>query len=116
MRNSNKKKKDMEKFTPKKKSSFEDKIRNYLLEGYIIRYDMRDETPLEVMGREHLERLARMHNIGQEQGVIDEIFCAHSVLYKVKKKLEADYSVREVSCGYSGCCQYNTLGVFLDGE
>lgn len=102
-------------FTPKKKDSIKETIKNHLLNGNIIRYDMRDETPLEVIGRDCINSLSRMHNIGQEFGiVIENICCSHSNLHEVINELSAEYSVRKVSCGYSGCCQYSTYGVYLD--
>lgn len=102
-------------FTPKKKDSIKETIKNHLLNGNIIRYDCRDETPLEVISRDCINILSRMHNIGQEAGVLlENISCSHSNLHEVVEELKADYSVRKVSCGCSGCCQYSTYGVYLD--
>lgn len=107
----------MEKFTPKNKSSFAETIKKHLMEGDIIRYDCRDETPLEVMIREVVNELPNMRNIGQEESyVFKKIYCSHDILHKVVGDLSKTYSVRKVCCGYSGCCQYSTYGYYIDGE
>lgn len=107
----------MEKFTPKSKNSFAETIKKHLMEGDIIRYDFRDETPLEVMTREVVNKLPHMHNIGQEDScVFKKIHCSHDILHEVVSELSKTYSIRKVSCGYSGCCQYSTYGYYIDGE
>ena len=107
----------MEKFTPKNKNSFAETIKKHLMEGDIIRYDFRDETPLEVMIREAVQKLPRMHNIGQEkEGVYKKIYCSHDILHEVVRELSKTYSIRDVRCAYSGCCQYSTYGYYIDGE
>ena len=104
-------------FTPTKKSDVSKTIKNYLLNGYIVRYDGRDETPLEVMDRFFKPYLRSMHNIGQEKGnVLDEIHCGHKILHDVIDELRKDYSVSKVFCASSGCCQYATYGYYIDGE
>ena len=80
-------------FVPKSKNSFKEKIREYIMNGYIIRYDFREEKPIEV---------------------IENIFCSHNIVHELVKELEQDYSVRIIRCRYSGCCQYCTYGVYLD--
>ena len=68
-------------FTPTKKTSVKDTIKNYLLKGYIIRRDFRDETPLEVMVRDLVKYLPTMHNIGQDKdAVMDRVYCSHNLL------------------------------------
>lgn len=105
----------MEKFTPKKKGDIESLIEKNLLNGYIIRFDFRDETPLEVMDREFVKELSTMHNIGREIDKVHEsIHCSHSLLHDIVKRLSEQYSVRKVWCSYSGCCQYSTYGYYLD--
>lgn len=104
-------------FTPKKKSGFISKIKNYLLQGYIIRVDGKDDSPLEVIGRDSEGYLPSMGNIGQlwsEVKLIEELNCAHSNLYEVVDELKQVYSVRKVRCKGSGCCQYATHGYYLD--
>lgn len=102
-------------FKPTPKKNYEDKIRKYLLEGYIIRADARDETPLEVLDRKEIPNLRYMSNIGQcNAPLVEEIGCSHDVLFKVIEELEKDYSVRGVSCTHSGCCQYSTHAYYLD--
>lgn len=102
-------------FTPKKKDSIKETIKKHLLNGNIIRYDFRDEQPLEVISRDCINDLPRMHNIGQEAGVLlENIYCSHNNLHEAITELSVEYSVRKVSCGYSGCCQYSTYGVYLD--
>ena len=102
-------------FKPISKSDTKEKIKNYLMEGFIIRVDGRDETPLEVISREHLKRLPHTSNIGQcEVEVVEKIQCSHKLLYEVKAELSDDYSISCVSCSYSGCCQYATYGYYLD--
>ena len=104
-------------FKPTNKSSIKDKIRKYLLNGYVIRYDFREEKPIEVMIRDAVPYLSRMHNIGMEKdGVVENIYCDHDILHNIVSELKADYSVRKVWCGYSGCCQYSTYGIYIDGE
>ena len=104
-------------FTPKKKSGFISKIKNYLLQGYIIRVDGKDDSPIEVIGRDAEKYLPSMGNIGQlwsEVKLIEKINCAHSNLYEVVADLKQEYSVRNVRCKGSGCCQYATYGYYLD--
>jgi len=104
-------------FKPKAKKSFESIIKEELLKGNIIRYDARDEKPIEVMGRVHIKDLSTMHNIGMEKERVEmEIFCSHDIANKVVAELAKTYSVRKVWCSYSGCCQYSTWGIYLDGE
>lgn len=102
-------------FTPTKKDSFESKIKNYLMDGYVIRCDGRDDKPIEVMVREVIKNLNTMRNIGlEENGIVEKIYCSHEIFYKVVKELEQEYSVRKIGCGGSGCCQYYTKGYYLD--
>lgn len=104
-------------FKPTKKGSFSNVIKEHLLNGDIIRYDFRDEKPLEVLLRtpSNIKYLGSMHNIGMERDkVVEEIYCSHDVLHEVVAELSKTYSVRKVWCGYSGCCQYSTYGVYLD--
>lgn len=102
-------------FTPTKKDNFESKIKNYLMDGYVIRCDGRDDKPIEVMVREVIKNLNTMRNIGLEKnGIVEEIYCSHEIFYKVVKELEQEYSVRKIGCGGSGCCQYYTKGYYLD--
>jgi hypothetical protein len=104
-------------FKPKKKLDFAMQIEKYLLDGYIIRYDCRDDQPIEVIGREHIKNLAHMGNIGQESRCNPiNIYCAHGILHTVADKLGKEFSVRKVSCEYSGCCQYSTYGYYIDGD
>lgn len=103
-------------FKPKAKADYNKIIEHYLMNGYIIRYDFRDETPLEVMERDLAPRLHSMHNIGQENAVWDRLSCSHDIIHEVCDKLSKEYSVRKVRCSFSGCCQYTTYGVYLDGE
>ena len=104
----------MAKFTPTKKNSFKEKIKKYLLEGNIIRYDCIGDHPLEVFPRSFKNRLRNMGNIGQEKGCIESLNCAHSNLHEVVDELSTEYSVCKVSCQFSGCCQYSTYGYYLD--
>ncbi len=105
------------KFKPKAKKSFESIIKEELLKGNIIRYDARDEKPIEVMERVHIKDLATMHNIGMEKERVKmEIFCSHDIVHKVVAELAKAYSVRKIWCSYSGCGQYSTRGIYLDGE
>ena len=107
----------MNTFTPKKKNSFADEIRNYLLEGYIIRRDYRDETPLEVIGRGRIPNLPTMRNIGSEDDIVEQrIHCSHTLFDEVIDELSKEYSVREIWCSWSGACQYSTYGYYIDGE
>lgn len=109
-------------FTPKKKNDIREKIREYLLNGFIVRCDGRDEEPIEVLDREHIKYLSRLGNIGSYAyhgfhwgySVTEEIFCDHKILYDIINELRNDYSVREVWCESSGCCQYSTHGYYLD--
>ena len=102
-------------FTPKTKDSFKSTIKNYLLSGYIVRYDFRDDKPIEVMARDAIKYLRSMHNIGMERnGVVEEIYCDHNIVHEVMDELSANYSVRKIRCEWSGCCQYTTYGVYLD--
>ena len=107
-------------FTPKKKNNIETTIKDYLLKGYIIRYDMRDETPREVMSRSAIESLPHMGNIGDRyyspRYTMSEIRCSHDLLHNIVDDLKKEYSVRKVFCASCGCCQYSTYGVYLDGE
>lgn len=102
-------------FTPKSKDTFKSTIKNYLLNGNIIRYDFRDEKPIEVMARDAISFLHNMHNIGMERNlVVEEIYCDHNILHEVMDELSTNYSVRKIRCEWSGCCQYTTYGVYLD--
>ena len=102
-------------FVPKAKNSIKEKIKDYLMNGYILRYDFQENEPIEVMNRDLVKYVPTMHNIGQEKSsVIENIYCSHSVLHEVTKELENNYSVRYVRCNGSGCCQYTTYGVYLD--
>ena len=111
-------------FTPQNKNDVRTKISNYLLNGFIIRYDFRDEQPIEVLYRKHIKDLPHLGNIGsyayhgfhREYSVAEEIFCDHEILHGIVKELREKYSVCNVSCGCSGCCQYSTYGYYLDGE
>ena len=104
-------------FKPTKKNSFKETIKDYLLKGYVLRYDSQGENPLEVLSRDCVKGLSTMGNIGNPKGyLVKNLFCAHSNLYEVMDELEAEYSVNKVSCTHSGCCQYATYGVYLDGE
>ena len=105
----------MEKFVPKSKKNFVNQIKGYLLDGYVIRADFREDRPLEVMPRGVVHNLRTMHNIGMEKSfVFEEIFCDHDILHELIKELKKDYSVRSVRCEYSGCCQYSTYGYYID--
>lgn len=101
-------------FTPKTKDSYKNEIKNYLLEGYALRRDARDETPIEVLPRETIEYLSSMGNIGSEKSVVAKIKCSHSVLSDVVNELREEYSVRKVWCSFSGCCQYSTYAYYVD--
>lgn len=110
-------------FTPKKKSEFQDKIKKYLLEGYIIRCNSIETDPLEVIDRAHLGLIPNSGNIGsfdpglgqkKGSGITEKIVCSHSNLHNVVAELKKDYSVSEVSCRHSGCCQYSTYAYYLD--
>lgn len=103
-------------FTPSKKNSFKDKFKNYLLKGYVIRYDCIGDHPLEVFPREFKDELSRMGNIGNHKGFVELIHCSHSNLHEAVEELEKEYSVTKISCAYSGCCQHSTYGYYLDGE
>ena len=111
-------------FTPQKKDDVRKKISDYLLNGFIIRYDFRDEQPLEVLDRKHVKVLSHLGNIGSyayttfhwEYSVVEEIFCNHEILHEIVKELREKYSVRNVWCEGSGCCQYSTYAYYLDGE
>ena len=87
------------------------------MEGDIVRYDFRDEKPIELMVRDAIRNLPTMHNIGMEQSAVYEsIYCDHDIVHEVMEELSKDYSVRKVHCAYSGCCQYTTYGIYIDGE
>ena len=104
-------------FKPKSKSSFKKVIKKHLLDGDIIRYDFRDEKPIEVMVRDAIGKLPYMHNIGMEDNaVIETIFCDHDIVHEVVNELSTDYSISKIHCAYSGCCQYTTYGIYIDGE
>lgn len=100
-------------FKPTKKDTFATKIKDYLMKGYIIRVNGIGNDPLEVLDRKFTHRLSNMGNIGSAEVVV-EIHCAHSVFYEVKAELSKEYSIREIDCGNSGCCQYHTRGFYLD--
>jgi hypothetical protein len=102
-------------FTPKSKTSFKETIKIHFLNGDVLRADFRDETPIEVMDRKHALNLSSMSNICQEGDKVSrKIFCDHHILHEVMDELRKDYSVREVRCQCSGCCQYATYGYYLD--
>ena len=103
-------------FVPKKKTSVKDTIKNYLMQGFIARADSRDEKPIEIMGREKIGSLSTMRNIGLEQDVMHNITCDRDTFREVIDELKEEYSVLEVSCGGSGCCQYHTNGYYIEGE
>jgi len=104
-------------FTPIKKNSIKETIKNYLLNGYIIRDDGRDETPLEVIDRKYIKQMPSASNIGQAYcEIVENIRCSHSNLYEVLHELKEEYSLRRVSCACSGCCQYATYANYIDGE
>lgn len=104
-------------FKPKTKKSFESIIKEELLKGNIVRFDGRDERPIEVMGRVHIKDLSTMHNIGMEKERVEmEIFCSHDIARNVIAELGKTYSVRKIWCSYSGFGQYSTWGIYLDGE
>ena len=102
-------------FTPKSKNSIKEEIRNILLSGQIIRYDFREDMPLEVLDRKYIKDLPKMSNIGQcSKPIAKKIDCNHKVLHEIKAELEKDYSVRAIRCEYSGCCQYTTYGLYIE--
>lgn len=102
-------------FKPKKKDTFTTKIKDYLMKGYIIRVNGIDTLPLEVVDRKFVPILGDTGNIGGGSvDAVDKINCAHSVFYEVKAELSKEYSIREVDCKGSGCCQYHTKGFYLD--
>ena len=104
-------------FTPKTKDSIENKIKNALLDGYVVRYDFRDEEPIEIMVRECIPSLPTMRNIGlEDKALIEKVYCSHDIIKRVFTELSQSYSVRKVWCGCSGCCQYSTYGIYVDGE
>ena len=104
-------------FKPIRKNSVKDTIKSFLLGGYIIRADHRDETPLEVIDRKYIGRMPNSPNIGQFEDVVTRIHCSHDNLYSVVKELEnEDYSMSRVFCACSGCCQYTTYAYSVDGE
>ena len=106
----------MKKFTPIKKETVKSKLTEILLEGKIIRYDFREEMPLEVLDREKIKSLHNMRNIGQEeQSVVNKITCSHNALSEVVAQLSKEYSIRRIHCSHSGCLQYTTYGVYIDG-
>ena len=102
-------------FKPTPKKDITGKIKNYLLNGFIIRYDGCDETPLEVIDRQFVKSIHHSSNIGQcEFPITEKIVCSHTLLHEVVTELRDDYSVSDVHCQYSGCCQYSTHAVYLD--
>lgn len=102
-------------FKPISKSDTLAKIKNYLLEGFILRVDSRDETPIEVIDRAYIKQVPNMPNIGQFSGTLTEsINCSHELLHGIVKELKEDYSVRRVWCSFSGCCQYSTYAYYID--
>lgn len=102
-------------FKPISKSDTLAKIKNYFMNGFILRVDSRDETPIEVIDRTYTKQVANMHNIGQEKHIVlEEINCSHELLHDIVKELKKDYSVRKVWCSYSGCCQYSTYAYYID--
>lgn len=101
-------------FTPKAKDGLKSTIKSHLLNGKIIRYDFRDEKPIEVMDRTFIRNISTMRNIGLEDCVEESIYCDHDIVHEVMDELSANYSVRKIRCGGSGCCQYTTYGAFLD--
>ena len=103
------------KFVPKKKTDFERELKELLLEGKIIRYACNDNEPLEVIGREHVDRMPNASGIGQEESIVEKkINCSRTVLHSVVSNLRQEYSVRNVSCSHSGCCQYATYAYYID--
>lgn len=102
-------------FTPKSKSTIKEIIKNYLMEGYIIRYDFQEEEPLEILERDYIKYLPSMSNIGQcAFPIVKKIDCSHKLLHDVKAELSNDYSIRSIRCGCSGCCQYTTYGCYIE--
>jgi len=102
-------------FTPKRKTDIKDIIKNILLEGNIIRYDSREEKPIEVLDRKYINDLSDMGNIGSCcKPIIENINCSHKVFHEVKSELEQDYSVKTIRCRNSGCCQYSTYGTYIE--
>ena len=53
-------------------------------------------------------------NIGLEKEVVENINCSHKIFHKIVDELRKEYSVRDILCGGSGCCQYATYGYYLD--
>ena len=100
-------------FKPISKKDTIAKIKNYLLEGYILRNDARGESPIEVVSRELIDKVPTMGNIGTVP-TIEEIHCSRYLLFDAIVELEKDYSIRKVSCSYSGCCQYATYATYID--
>lgn len=107
----------MEKFVPMKKSEFVGAIKKYLMGGFIIRYNSIENEPLEVMTRDGVKFLPTMGNIGNgaDKGFLhSNLNCSHKILFDIMDELEKEYSVRNIRCEHSGCCQYATYGVYLD--
>lgn len=100
-------------FKPISKKDTIAKIKNYLLAGYILRNDARGESPIEVVSRELIDKVPTMGNIGTVP-TIEKINCSRYLLFDAIVELEKDYSIRKVSCSYSGCCQYATYATYID--
>lgn len=102
-------------FKPKSKETIKNEIKDILLTGSIIRYDFIDENPLEVLDRKYTYNLPNMSNIGQcSKPIMKIINCNHKLLHEVTAELNGDYSVREIECKQSGCCQHATYGVYIE--
>lgn len=103
------------KFVPKKKIDFEKELEALLLDGKIIRYACNDAEPLEVVGREHIDRMPDARGIGQEESMVEKkIHCSRTVLHSVVLNLRQEYSVRHVGCSRSGWGRYATYAYYLD--
>lgn len=102
-------------FVPQKKDSIKEEIKKHFMDGDIIRCDGRDDKPIEVIGRDFIKDLPTMRNIGMESDkVYKTINCSHKVFHEVVEELRKEYSVSDIWCSHSGCCQYATYGYYLD--
>ena len=66
------------------------------MNGFILRVDSRDETPVEVIDRIYIKQVSTMPNIGQFSGTLTEsINCSHELLHDIVKELK-EYGITPV--------------------
>lgn len=110
-------------FVPRRRNDSSNKVRKTLMNGKIIRYDAKHNY-VEVLPRTdkgNLSRMGNLHDEGQryyygENYIEPEMIqISQNSLYKLIEELEEEYEVIKVRCEESGCCQYATFGVYLEG-